>query len=188
MAAPLEDYALIGDCESAALVGRDGSIDWWCVPRFDAPACFAALLGTPENGRWLIAPQVADGQPPARAARRRYRGDTLVLETEFETPDGSVAVIDFLPLHDEGTALLRVVEGRRGRVAMHMDLRIRFDYGSIVPWVRKTPAGLVAVGGPDSLRLATKVETYGQGMSTVARFDVAEGQRSIVRAGLVPVA
>ncbi len=177
MAAPLEDYALIGDCESAALVGRDGSIDWWCVPRFDAPACFAALLGTPENGRWLIAPQVADGQPPARAARRRYRGDTLVLETEFETPDGSVAVIDFLPLHDEGTALLRVVEGRRGRVAMHMDLRIRFDYGSIVPWVRKTPAGLVAVGGPDTLRLATKVETYGQGLSTVARFDVAEGQR-----------
>jgi GH15 family glucan-1,4-alpha-glucosidase len=88
VAAPLEDYALIGDCESAALVGRDGSIDWWCVPRFDAPACFASLLGTPDHGRWLIAPLTADGQPPASAARRRYRAETLVLECEFETPDG----------------------------------------------------------------------------------------------------
>src|SRR5215213_2646090 len=177
MVSRIEDYALIGDCESAALVARDGSIDWWCVPRFDSPACFAALLGTPEHGRWSLAPRPAQGAAPVAAVRRRYRGHTLVLESEFETADGAVAVIDFLPLHEEGSALVRVVEGRRGRVAMQMDLRIRFDYGAIVPWVRKTPAGLVAVGGPDTVRLATPVETHGEGLSTVARFDVAAGQR-----------
>ena len=183
----IEDYALIGDCESAALVGRDGSIDWWCAPRFDSPACFAALLGLPDNGRWRIAPLTSSAEggatlaagdaAPLLAGARRYRGETLVLETEFATPDGTVAVIDFLPFCDRGTSLMRVVEGRRGRVAMHMDLRIRFDYGSVVPWVRRTEAGLVAIGGPDTVRLATPVETRGQGLTTVARFEVSAGQR-----------
>jgi GH15 family glucan-1,4-alpha-glucosidase len=172
VALPIEGYALIGDCESAALVGRDGSIDWWCAPRFDSPACFAGLLGTPENGRWQLAPV---GEPAS--VTRGYRGDTLVLETVFRTEGGEVAVIDFLPLNDAGTSLVRVVEGRRGRVPMHMDLRIRFDYGSIVPWVRRDGGVLLAVGGPDSLRLCTPVETHGRGFSTVADFEVAAGQR-----------
>jgi GH15 family glucan-1,4-alpha-glucosidase len=173
VALAIEDYALIGDCESAALVGRDGSIDWWCAPRFDSPACFAGLLGTPDHGRWLLAPA---GR--LVSSTRRYRGETLVLETELEGEGGAVAVIDFLPLGDQGTSLVRVVEGRRGRVAMRMDLRIRFDYGSIIPWVRRQEGdGLLAVGGPDSLRLRTPVETRGEGFSTVADFEVSAGQR-----------
>src|SRR5687767_8571494 len=140
MASRIEDYALIGDCESAALVSRDGSIDWWCAPRFDSPACFAALLGQEEHGRWRLAP-VDD---PARVTvTRRYRGDTLLLETEFVTPTGRVALIDFLPSREEGTSLVRIVEGRGGQVTLHMDLRIRFDYGAIIPWVRRQPEGLV---------------------------------------------
>src|ERR1043166_8465562 len=119
MPSRIEDYALIGDCQAAALVARDGSIDWLCLPRFDAPACFAALLGTPEHGRWLLAPA-----RPARAVRRRYRGDTLVLETESDTAGGTVAVIDAMPI--EGHEVLRVVEGRRGRVAMRGELVVRF--------------------------------------------------------------
>jgi GH15 family glucan-1,4-alpha-glucosidase len=172
----IEDYALIGDCESAALVGRDGSIDWWCTPRFDSAASFAALLGTPEHGRWQLSPVAEPGSGPIKITRR-YRGETLVLETEFETATGSAAVIDFLPLHESGTALLRIIEGRRGTVRMQMDLRIRFDYGSIVPWVRKEGGSLLAVGGPDSLRLHTAVPTRGEGLSTVATFEVKAGER-----------
>ncbi|HEU4533545.1 MAG TPA: trehalase-like domain-containing protein, partial [Polyangiaceae bacterium] len=150
MPLPLEDYALIGDCETAALVGRDGSIDWLCLPRFDAGACFAALLGSPDHGRWLVAPA---GE--AKRVRRRYRGDTLVLETEFETDEGVVALIDCMPPADGTHDVVRVVEGRAGRVRMRTELVIRFDYGSSVPWVRRAPRGIVAVAGPDLLRLET---------------------------------
>ncbi|HVY62619.1 MAG TPA: trehalase-like domain-containing protein, partial [Planctomycetota bacterium] len=145
----IEDYALIGDNQSAALVGKDGSIDWFCVPRFDSGACFAALLGQARNGRWKIAPA---GE--VRAARRRYRDGTLVLETEFETADGVARVVDFMTPRDLYPDIVRIVEGVRGRVAMHMELVIRFDYGSIVPWLRRHPDGShTAVAGPDALLL-----------------------------------
>src|SRR5579885_3493133 len=127
----IEDYALIGDCQTAALVGKDGSIDWLCVPRFDSGAVFAALLGTPDHGRWLLAP---DGE--VKAVRRKYLDDTLVLETEFETGTGTAAVLDFMPARDRDPNLVRIVEGRRGRVKMRTELVLRFDYGSIVPWVQ----------------------------------------------------
>ena len=136
----IEDYALIGDCQTAALVARDGSIDWLCLPRFDSGTCFAALLGTPEHGRWLIAPVGG-----VRKVNRHYRPGTLVLETVFETEDGEVAVIDFMPPRSQVPELIRVVEGRRGRVPMHLELVIRFDYGSIIPWVRhRRPTALSA--------------------------------------------
>ena len=129
--APIEDYALIGDCHSAALVSRDGSIDWLCWPRFDSPACFAALVGTPDNGRWRIA-------PPNRRSRvtRQYRPGTLILETIFETKNGTVALIDFMTAATGSSSVVRIVEGRSGEVAMRLDLALRFDYGSAVPWVR----------------------------------------------------
>ena len=170
--APIEDYALIGDCETAALVSRNGSIDWLCLPRFDSPSCFAALLGGPEHGRWLLAPAEAP-----RAVRRRYRDGTLVLETEFETADGVVAVIDCMPLRSEVPDVFRMVEGRRGQVRMHMDLAIRFDYGSLVPWVRRTSDGLTAVGGANRLRLITPVQMHGENRHTVADFNVSAGER-----------
>jgi GH15 family glucan-1,4-alpha-glucosidase len=173
LSAPIEDYALIGDCETAALVSRDGSIDWLCAPRFDSPACFAALLGGPEHGRWLLAPVEAP-----RTVRRRYRDDTLVLETEFETSDGVVAVIDCMPLREEAPDVVRMVEGRRGRVRMRMDLAIRFDYGSLIPWVRRTRDGLSAVGGANQLRLVTPVEMRGENRHTVADFTVSAGERT----------
>src|SRR5436305_1161458 len=132
MPSAIEDYALIGDCQTAALVGRDGSVDWLCLPRFDSDACFAALLGSPENGRWRISPP--DG---VTATRRRYVDDTLVLETEFTTDAGVVAVTDFMPVREVAPDLVRIVEGRRGTVPMRSELVIRFDYGSIVPWVQK---------------------------------------------------
>ncbi len=132
MPLPIEDYALIGDGRTAALVGRDGSIDWLCVPRFDAPACFAALLGGPEHGRWQIAPDA-----PVHRTQRRYRARTLVLETDFETDDGAVRVVDCMPLSNERSDIVRLVEGLRGEVAMRMELVIRFDYGHVVPWVRQ---------------------------------------------------
>ena len=153
MPLPIEDYAVIGDTETAALVGRNGSIDWLCVPRFDSGAIFAALLGTEEHGRWLIAPA-----SPIRATRRRYRGDTMVLETEFDTDEGTVRLIDFMPIRGEAMDVVRIVEGVRGRVPMRMDLRLRFDYGHIVPWVRRVDADLVAVAGPDAVWLRTPVE------------------------------
>jgi GH15 family glucan-1,4-alpha-glucosidase len=172
MAARIEDYALIGDCQTAALVGRDGSIDWLCLPRFDSPACFAALLGTPAHGRWLLAPA---GE--VRTVRRRYRDDTLVLETEFETPDGVVALVDCMPPRSTVPDVVRLVEGRRGRVPMRMELVIRLEYGSRVPWVRRVEGGIVAVTGPDALRLQTPVALRGEDLRTVAEFVMAEGQR-----------
>jgi GH15 family glucan-1,4-alpha-glucosidase len=172
MALPIEDYAVIGDTQTAALVGKDGSIDWLCVPRFDSAAIFAALLGTADHGRWLLAP--AGG---GRAARRRYRGDTLVLETEFETDDGAVRVIDFMPPRGEAPDVVRLVEGLRGRVSMQMELRLRFDYGKVVPWVYREAGDQVAVAGPDAVWLRTPVETYGQDLATRAEFSVGAGDR-----------
>jgi GH15 family glucan-1,4-alpha-glucosidase len=168
----LEDYALIGDCETAALVGRDGSIDWLCVPRFDSGACFAALLGTPEHGRWLLTPR-----DPIRQIRRRYREGTLILETAFETDDGAVTVVDFMPPRSQQLDLVRLVVGRRGHVAMRMELVLRLDYGSIIPWVRRTERGIRAIAGPDALQLYTDVTLRGEQFTTVADFTVSEGQR-----------
>jgi GH15 family glucan-1,4-alpha-glucosidase len=172
MSAPIEDYALLGDFETAALVSREGSIDWLCWPRFDSDACLAALLGTPEHGRWLLRPA---GQ--VRSTRRRYREGTLVLETEFETADGKVALVDFMPLRDATSDVMRIVEGRGGTVPMRMDLVIRFDYGSIVPWVRGVKDGIQAIAGPNALHLRTQVPLRGEDFRTVAEFDVKEGER-----------
>jgi GH15 family glucan-1,4-alpha-glucosidase len=166
----IEDYAFLSDLCSAALVGSDGSIDWLAFPRFDSGACFAALLGGPEHGRWLVAPA---GE--VRRVRRRYRPGTLVLETVFTTDDGEVAVIDCMPPRDEHLDIVRLVEGRRGRVAMRCELVVRFDYGSIVPWVQRTDAGWSAVAGPDALLLATPVELTPADHTTVAEFTVGEG-------------
>ena len=172
MSRPLEDYALIGDCQTAALVARDGSIDWLCWPSFDSGACFAALLGTEENGRWVIAPR-----GPARV-RRRYRPDTLILETEFETPEGLVALIDFMPPRGNASDVVRIVEGRRGKVEMHTELILRFDYGSIVPWMRRIEDGTrKAIAGPDMTVLRTPVNFRGEDLKTVGRFTVAAGDR-----------
>ena len=166
----IEDYAVIGDCQTAALVGRDGSIDWLCLPRFDSPACFAALLGTPEHGRWLLAPAT-----DVRTIRRRYRPDSLVLETEFVTDSGVVAVVDCMPPRSSTPNLTRLVEGRAGRVPMRMELVMRLAYGVRIPWVRRDDAGLLAVAGSDALRLRTPVNVRGQDLTTVADFDVAAG-------------
>jgi GH15 family glucan-1,4-alpha-glucosidase len=168
----IEQYAMIGDTQTAALIGDDGSVDWMCAPRFDSGACFAALLGDENHGRWLIAP-VAGG----RATRRRYRDHTLVLETEFETPEGAVRIIDFMPIRDETVDVVRIVEGLHGHVPMQMHLTIRFDYGQTIPWVRNIGGALVAVAGPDALVLRSPVETKGVGHSTVAEFTVRAGQR-----------
>jgi GH15 family glucan-1,4-alpha-glucosidase len=174
MASRIEDYAVIGDCRTAALVARDGSIDWFCTPRFDSGACFAALLGTPDNGRWKIAP--ASKVEHVRVARR-YRPGTLVLETEFTTDAGSVRLVDAMAIDSPTPILLRQVEGVHGRLPMRMDLIIRFDYGGIVPWVRAADGGISAIGGPDMLQLRGDVETRGEDLTTVAEFEVAEGQR-----------
>jgi GH15 family glucan-1,4-alpha-glucosidase len=168
----IEDYALLGDTQTAALVGNDGSVDWLCFPRFDSAACFAALLGEKSNGRFLISP--AGG---ARSVSRRYVDGTLVLETVFETADGAVKIIDTMPPRGDAPDIVRIVEGVRGRVPMHMELIIRFDYGRTVPWVRRVDGGLVAIAGPDALRLVTPVETRGAGYTTVADFEVSEGDR-----------
>ncbi len=172
MASKIEDYAIIGDCETAALVARDGSIDWLCWPRFDSGACFARLLGTVENGRWLIAP--AD---PAARIRRRYRDGTLILETEIETRDGAATVIDFMPPRGGPSDLVRLVRGRRGRVGMHTELVVRFDYGSLVPWVTRMEDGaLRAIEGPDMVVLRTPVALHGDHLKTVGAFTVSEGE------------
>jgi GH15 family glucan-1,4-alpha-glucosidase len=173
MALPIEDYAIIADTQTAALVGRNGSIDWLCVPRFDSGAIFAALLGTEENGHWTIAPA---GE--IRSVRRRYRSETLVLETEFETDDGVVRLIDFMPPRGEAPDLVRIVEGVRGQVPMTMRLRLRFGYGKVVPWVYREQGDLVAVAGPDAAWLRTPVETHGENMATRADFTVAAGDRT----------
>ena len=174
MSLRIEDYALIGNTYSAALVGRNGSIDWLSVPRFDSPACFAALLGTEQNGRWLLRPDCE-----AAVSRRHYLGDTLVLETEFELPGGDrVAIIDFMPISEHGgrVDLFRIVEGRRGRVPMRMEIIFRFDYGRIVPWVRRRPYGLSAVAGPDAMQLRSRVPMQGEDFTTVANFSVSAGE------------
>lgn len=172
MSVRIEDYALIGDCQTAALVARTGSIDWLCFPRFDSPACFAALLGAPEHGRWLLTPTV-----PVRAIRRQYRPGTLVLETEFDTDAGSVAIVDCMPPRTDELDLVRLVVGKSGQVPMRMELIIRFDYGSIVPWVRRTERGIRAVAGPDALLLHAPLDMRGEKMTTVADFTVSAGQR-----------
>jgi GH15 family glucan-1,4-alpha-glucosidase len=172
MFAPIEDYALIGDGETAALVSRAGSIDWLCVPRFDSPACFAALLGGPEHGRWALAPG-----DTIRSVQRRYRDDTLVLETTFETGTGAVTIVDCMPQRDGPPVLVRQVLGLRGTVAMRMELVIRMDYGSVVPWVRRAVRGIRAVAGPDALLLTTDVPLRGEGLTTVADFSIAAGAR-----------
>jgi GH15 family glucan-1,4-alpha-glucosidase len=167
----IEDYALLGDMQTAALVSRDGSIDWMCVPRFDSPACFAALLGTPEHGRFVVT--VRGGY---ERVRRRYRGRTLVLETDYATTAGEVTVVDVMPPGRGGPELVRLVIGRRGRVPMRMELAPRFDYGSASPWIERRAGELFAVAGPDTLRLATPVETRDEDGVQRAEFVVAEGQ------------
>src|SRR5438309_2230977 len=167
----IEDYAIIGDCETAALVGRDGSIDWLCWPRFDAAACFAALLGTAENGRWLIFPKDA-----TLAAKRRYRPGTLILETELQTDTGRATIADFLPPAN-GANLVRIVIGRWGRVDFQTELVVRFNYGATVPWVNRNEDGTInAVAGPERLILRTPVALRGEDLKTVGDFTVEAGQ------------
>ena len=174
----IEDYALIGDCETAALVGRDGSIDWLCWPRFEFGACFSALLGTPEHGRWLIAPR---GDPAEARVTRRYRPGTLILETEFETAEGAVTLIDFMPLRGQASDLVRIVVGTPRPGAMRTELVLRFEYGSIVPWVTRLDDGaLRAVGGPDMVVLHTATPLHGEELRTVGEFEVAAGQSAAV--------
>jgi GH15 family glucan-1,4-alpha-glucosidase len=169
----IEDYGLIGDLESAALVSRDGTIDWLCLPRFDSASCFSALLGDERHGHWLLAPSGSDG-----ATSRRYRPGTLVLETDFETPDGAVRVIDFMPRRGGGAPrVMRIVEGIRGRVPMRMELAVRPDYGSIVPWVEPTADGALVTSGPDSFRLTTPIPLEIADGSVTCAFDAVEGAR-----------
>ena len=172
MPSRIEDYAIIGDLQTCALVSRDGSIDWLCVPRFDSPACFAALLGTDDNGRWKIAPTVE-----VREVRRRYRGDSLILETDFVCSTGIVRVIDYMPLRTSVIDVVRIVEGIEGTVPMRMELEIRFDYGSIVPWVRAMDGGIRAIAGPDTLYCRSTVPLHGREFTTLAEFEVAAGDR-----------
>ena len=163
MPSRIEDYAVIADTHTAALVSRDGSIDWLCLPRFDSGACFAALLGDDGNGQWRIAP--AGG---VHRVRRRYRGDTLVLETEFETEDGVVRLVDFMVPRLADPDVVRLVQGVRGRVPMRMELRIRFDYGRLTPWVRRVGKALLAVSGPEALVLRTPPTSSGSEVVTAA--------------------
>jgi len=172
MALPIENYALIGDCHTAALVGTDGSIDWLCFPRFDSSACFAALLGGPEHGRWQIIPA-----GKITSIRRRYRPGTLILETDFETAEGSARLIDFMFHSDERWDTVRIIEGLSGRVALRMELIVRFDYGSIIPWVRRSAEVLLITAGPDTLEFKGSVEITGENMKTAAEFTVGAGQR-----------
>jgi GH15 family glucan-1,4-alpha-glucosidase len=172
MAGPIEDYGLIGDLQTVALVSRQGCIDWMCVPRFDSGAIFASLLGDEENGHWTIQPQ-GDFRSPGR----RYRGETLVLETAFETASGAARLIDFMPPRGEAPDVIRIVEGVRGSVDMRMELALRFDYGSIVPWVQTVEGTLVGIAGPDAVAVRTPVELEGRNLRTYAEFTVREGDR-----------
>ena len=168
----IEDYALISDCNTAALIGRNGSIDWLCLPRFDSPACFAALLGGPEHGRWLIAP--ADR---AARAERRYIDGSLILVTTFETVGGAVELIDFISIRPGLPALIRLVRGLRGHVAMCTEFVLRFDYGSLVPWVERLPeGGISAIGGPERVVLRTPAPLRGEDLKTVGEFDIRAGE------------
>ncbi|MGH3327455.1 MAG: glycoside hydrolase family 15 protein [Streptomycetales bacterium] len=172
MASRIEDYALIGDMQSAGLICRDGSIDWLCFPRFDSGACFAALLGNRDNGQWRMAP--AGGGP---ATRRRYRGESLILESEWHTGGGAVRVIDFMPPRGEAPDIVRIVEGISGRVEMRSELRLRFDYGHVIPWVRRVDGQIVGIAGPDAVWLRSDVDTYGKDFTTFADFAVQAGER-----------
>lgn len=172
MAQRIEEYGIVGDLHTAALVGRDGSIDWLCLPRFDSPACFAALLGGPEHGTWRLAP--AAGGP---CTSRRYRDDTLVLESEWRTPEGTVRVVDLMPPRDGVPDVVRIVEGVAGRVPMETELRLRFDYGSVEPWVTIDGTDVSAVAGPDAVTLDTPVDVVHSGRTIRARFEVSAGQR-----------
>ncbi len=166
----IEDYALLGDLQTGALVATNGSIDWLCLPRFDSPACFAALVDTPDAGHWQIAP-VSGGT----CTRRRYRPDTLVLETDWVSAEGTVRVTDFMPPRDRAPDVVRIVQGISGSVAMRSTLRLRFDYGQVVPWVRHHPGQMVAVAGPDAIRLRTPAPTRGRDWATVSEFTVRAG-------------
>ena len=170
----IEDYALIGDEQTAALVGMDGSVDWLCLPRFDSAACFARLLGDEDNGHWRIAPKGAD-----RCTRRAYRSDTLVLDTEWETDEGTIRVTDLMPQRHRAPDVVRIVEGISGKVTVHSRLRLRFDYGAVVPWVRRSDGHRVAVAGPDSvwLRSEPEVRTWGEDFSTLSEFTVEAGEK-----------
>ena len=170
----IEDYGFISDTQTGALVSRDGCVDWLCFPRFDSGACFASLLGDKNNGHWRFFPK-----EKVEATQRRYREDTLILETEIETASGAIRLIDFMPPRGEDPDIVRMVEGLRGEVSMQMELIIRFDYGHIVPWVRRRKRfdGLEAIAGPDALILRTPVETYGKDLTTLAEFTVAKGDR-----------
>lgn len=172
MPGAIEDYAIIGDMETAALVCRDGSIDWLCFPRFDSGACFAALLGDDRNGHWRIAPSEGGA-----STRRHYRGDTLVLESEWETPTGTVRLIDFMPPRDGQPDVVRIVEGVSGEVSMRSQLRLRFDYGHVIPWVTSYDHQIGGIAGPDSIWLRSPVKTYGQDYTTYSDFTVSAGQR-----------
>jgi GH15 family glucan-1,4-alpha-glucosidase len=168
----IEDYAMLGDLHTAILVSREGSIDWCCFPRFDSPACFSALLGTPDHGRWLIAPA-----EECIESTRRYRGDTMILETEHRTASGVVRVIDFMPIRDHAADIVRIVEGVEGTLAMESELKIRFDYGRVAPWVRRVDHARLAIAGPDALCLRTPAEVRGEDMATRSTFTVTKGSR-----------
>ena len=172
MSLPLEEYAIIGDTHTAAVVGSNGSVDWLCLPRFDSSACFAGLLGTDEHGFWRIAPQ---GE--AVATSRRYRGETLLLETDMETADGAVRLIDFMPIRTDNPRLVRVVEGLRGRVAMTMTMRPRFDYGKTRPWVQRDGHVVVAQAGPNAVELRSDVRLDSDSPEVAATFEVVAGER-----------
>ncbi|MFE9867385.1 glycoside hydrolase family 15 protein [Streptomyces sp. NPDC005506] len=177
MAGRIEDYALIGDMQTAALVCRDGTADWLCLPRFDSHAVFAGLLGTEEHGFWRLGPAHAEGSEPPPADRRRYRGDSLILESEWDTPRGTVRVTDFMPPRDSAPQLIRIVEGISGRVSMRSELRMRFSYGRVIPWVHRVDGRTVAVAGPDSVWLDTPADTFGEDLTTYSDFTVAPGDR-----------
>jgi GH15 family glucan-1,4-alpha-glucosidase len=172
MAARIEDYALLGDCQGAGLVSIEGSIDWLCLPRFDSDACFAALLGSEDNGFWKIAPA-----SPVRSARRAYRPGSLTLETEITTDEGTIVLVDFMAVGEPTADIVRIVVGKSGAVPMHMELVIRTGYGRIVPWVQKIPHGIRAIAGPDLFRLTTPVPLHGHDLRTMADFTVRAGER-----------
>src|SRR5213083_1824898 len=166
----IEDYAFLSDTQTGALVSRDGCVDWLCFPRFDSPACFASLVGDKENGHWRFFPK-----EKVEATRRRYRGETLILETEIETKSGAIRLIDFMPPRGENPDIIRIIEGLRGEVALKMELIVRFDYGRVVPWVRKCDGALEAIAGPDALVFRAPIETRGEDLTTLAEFTVAKG-------------
>src|SRR6202140_2714843 len=168
----IEDYAFLSDTQTAALVSRDGCVDWLCLPRFHSGACFASLLGTRDNGHWRFWPK-----EKIEKTSRRYRGEALILETEIETKSGAVRLIDFMPPRGENPDIIRIVEGIRGEVTMQMELIIRFDYGRTVPWVRTGHGGLEAIAGPNGLILRTPIKTHGKDLTTVAEFTVKKGDR-----------